>query len=753
MLQYSPVTHFEVHPNQIIVDARSFSEWRQGLPEWMKNSSDAYERAATADDSRVIVIIFATSRRANEVTALACLDFVGMDSTDLTTRLARYGDPEASGTGSRVVGGHGNGGKLFAVGGFRDTTVWRTVKNGLRNEYGIASPGRPELAFLIDEQGNEIKDRPSNDVESTLGAWLGQLNLTMAHLPEVACRVAKTANGLTLVTGFGPEMSTPPVEAAILRALRNHPQCRTPLGTAQVFVMANGRVLNGGNPLVLEQIEPYEGFSDPRAIPVPSALKDPDDQSLVETGADENLDVLELHTSARQMHTNGALRGRHTIDFKQGSKIRGSRSVRELVAKGAFTDRIYGECRFNGLTESLESQTRGPLVPTPLTRAVEQWVSEQILAYASEIERISREDEGVSRNAEKIRRLIEQMTRLNDWINRVVDEISLGPGDESDIDGGGPTGRGERSRLPAGEVGKIDIAINETVAGTKVPLEFSCAFYGLDDTTRVRPVSITWRSSDQEVASYSPVTGKINTYRPGDVVIWCESPAGIVSNRVGLQVINCDRMELDAPSMEIRIGERRRIRAAGITSTGQWHEGIRVNWTSDSGEVARVGLGGIVTGLGEGRATVTAREGDGTTARCVVTVIPGMEGPSGPGRPRFLLSEVQRAPYDEEPPIFHKDDGLVHQRQNDILHNIWWINLASPLARFVYDQHGEASEHWAMYLGERMADAAIQSAMQGADRGVESRPVNDVLEEVYDRRMRILESFTEEFGATKQLLI
>ena len=31
--------------------------------------------------------------------------------------------------------------------------------------------------------------------------------------------------------------------------------------------------------------------------------------------------------------------------------------------------------------------------------------------------------------------------------------------------------------------------------------------------------------------------------------------------------------------------------------------------------------------------------------------------------------------------------------------------------------------------------------------------MNDVLEEVYDRRMHILESFTEEFGATKQLLI
>ena len=114
---------------------------------------------------------------------------------------------------------------------------------------------------------------------------------------------------------------------------------------------------------------------------------------------------------------------------------------------------------------------------------------------------------------------------------------------------------------------------------------------------------------------------------------------------------------------------------------------------------------------------------------------------------------MQKAPYDKEPPVFHKDNGLVFQRQIDIEHNVWWINLASPLARLIYEQHGEVSEQWVMYLGERMADAAIECAMQGTDRGVESRPVNEVLEEVSEHRMRILESFTEEFGATKQLVI
>ena len=55
--------------------------------------------------------------------------------------------------------------------------------------------------------------------------------------------------------------------------------------------------------------------------------------------------------------------------------------------------------------------------------------------------------------------------------------------------------------------------------------------------------------------------------------------------------------------------------------------------------------------------------------------------------------------------------------------------------------------------GERMADAAIEAAMQGADGGVESRPVNEVLDEISQHRMDILESFTEEFGATKKLVI
>ena len=751
MLTYGPDEYFDVDPNQIIVDARSFSSWRNGLPEWIKNSSDAYDRAGTLSADRVIVVIFAP-RVSYGLPALACLDFVGMASSDLVNKLARYGDPGASGTGAHVVGGHGNGGKLFAVGGFKGDVVWRTVKHGLRSEFGLAQPCRPALAFVSDDIG-EIKERSCNSVSAVLDEWLSALSLSVTDLPKAAQAAAQKADGVTLVCGSRPEPSFQIFDGLVLGALRNHPQCKTPLETTKIFVVANGKLLNGSASLTLEEILPYEGFSEPLAISIPSSLSDPFDQSQVSTTIGGLQGILELRTSDRQMPATKALQGRHTIDFKQGSRIRGSRLVRELVGKDPFTDRIYGQCRLDVLGEPYESQTRGPLVESPLVRALEEWVREQILTFADTIRQASMVQDKAAKDEEKIRRLTQQMTKLNNWMNRIVDEISSGVGDDPDWQGGGKNQRKTRVLLPLAPVGSIEIAIDEKVAGAKVPLEFSTSFFGLDGITRVRPVSVVWQSSNPTVAAYSSVTGMVNTYQSGTTEIWCESSARVASNHIELEVIDCDRIELSSGTIDIPIGRRRHVWATGITAAGKRYEGVRVNWDAGSSDILRVGLAGVITALSEGTTTVTAKEGDGTAATCLVTVVPAPEGPGGPDRPKYLLSEVQEAPYDDEPPVFHKDSGLVTQRQADIEHNVWWINLASPLARFVYDQHGEMSEQWAMYLGERMADAAIEAAMQGSDRGVESRPVNEILEEVSQLRMQILDSFTKEFGSTKQLVL
>ena len=665
MLTYSDEKHFDVDPNQIVVDARSFASWRQGLPEWIKNSSDAYERAMKPAAERIIFVLFAPSTLIGDP-MLACLDFVGMTSSDLTGKLTRYGDPKAAGIGTHIGGGHGNGGKLFAVGGFKKGAIWRTVKDGLRNEYGLAAANKPELAFALDKGGEEIRDRKCGDLTAALDEWLSELGLSLSDLPAVVNAAAKTASGCTFVVGLCPEHSSQPMGGSILDALRGHPQCRVALETTTMFVVAGKKLLNGGNPLTLEEIEPYEGFEEPRVVSIPSVLKDPIDQSEVPTVIEGSQGELKLWTSDKQMPATKSLQGRHTIDYKQDSKIRGSRPVRERVGKGTFTDRVYGECQLDALTENYESQTRGPLVDAPLVRALEQWTSEQIVAYAAEIEQASTVHEKAAKDEERVRRLVQQMNKLNNWINRIVDEISVGAGSDEDVEGGGKPHAFTRVPLPIAPVGRIGIAMDGRVAGTKVPLEFTTEFFGTDGITRVRPVHVTWYSSVPSVAAYSTLTGMINTYQPGTTMIWCESDAAIDSNRIELQVVACASIELDPGTMEVPIGRRRRILATGVTPTRHRHEGIRVNWNTDSSDVLRVGLAGFITGLSEGTATVTARDGDGTAATCVVTVIPALEGPGGPSRPKYLLSEVQKAPYDTEPPVFHKHSGLVTQRQVDI---------------------------------------------------------------------------------------
>ena len=85
--------------------------------------------------------------------------------------------------------------------------------------------------------------------------------------------------------------------------------------------------------------------------------------------------------------------------------------------------------------------------------------------------------EKATKDREKTKRLIQQMERLNNWINRIVSEISSGPGDELDLQQGGrKTWCPVEVLLPVAQVGRIQIAIDERVAGSKIPLQI---LYGL----------------------------------------------------------------------------------------------------------------------------------------------------------------------------------------------------------------------------------------------------------------------------------
>src|SRR5437016_5585188 len=103
------------HLLDIIGNEFKFSH-EKGIPEWLKNSIDAYIRKdpPVADDEQHVVLNFRDGQ-AGEPAIFECIDFCGMTSPDIDKALKRWGDPRAAarGTNKRTFGGHGNGGKFY----------------------------------------------------------------------------------------------------------------------------------------------------------------------------------------------------------------------------------------------------------------------------------------------------------------------------------------------------------------------------------------------------------------------------------------------------------------------------------------------------------------------------------------------------------------------------------------------------------------------------------------------------------------
>ena len=82
---YTPDRDMKVHPaGAINLLCRPFQSHENGLPEWLKNSSDAYARSDAPPEQRVIVLLF--NALGTDEASIAVLDFCGMTSGASTSR-------------------------------------------------------------------------------------------------------------------------------------------------------------------------------------------------------------------------------------------------------------------------------------------------------------------------------------------------------------------------------------------------------------------------------------------------------------------------------------------------------------------------------------------------------------------------------------------------------------------------------------------------------------------------------------------
>src|SRR5438132_12928816 len=194
-LTYTPDVDLKVHEEGAIkLICKAFQSHESGLPEWLKNSADAYAREDASESKRVIVVIFDYGRRG-VTPSISCLDFSGMTSSIIEQNFRIWADPEAAQRGARstsIQGGHGNGGKCYMTQMFEDYALIRSVKKGKGNRYGVAA-GSIRFGYIPDRQNG--RDFHVQNLRVELENALERIRCSFRILPEAAAEAFRIADG------------------------------------------------------------------------------------------------------------------------------------------------------------------------------------------------------------------------------------------------------------------------------------------------------------------------------------------------------------------------------------------------------------------------------------------------------------------------------------------------------------------------------------------------------------------------------
>lgn len=703
-IPFAPDEGVQVHQEGAIrLICASFRSHEAGLPEWLKNASDMYIREDLPPDDSLVLLIFRDGTRGAP-SAIGCLDFGGMTTEDIERRFRHWADPEASGgsSGAAVEGGHGNGGKCYMTQMFESHSYVHTLKAGRASKYGFRAESVVPGYFPSVVEG---RGYPVSDPDCELSAALGVFGLRLENLPENVQHLWERRHSFTLVAGIAareyPQRRLPVRQ--FVDALRGHQQMTRTIQRSRIYVYRGNEPVDDAYPLALPDIRPLAGAENPRVIQVPDALLDPDTGETVETDAQKCAGRLVLQTSDTNMRYS--LRARHTINgWSTGNRSTGFWDVPDL-SRAAYANRIYGDLYLDSL-ENYKQNDRQRHSVSPLTRGIRQWLTEQIDAYSAEFVKLDH----LQASQEERDELSRINKALDAWKNGFL---------EREFGGVGLRGRDGKSSdphphppLPRGTPATIELRLTHQHSGQGLSFKPQLRFIDADGR-RIRPVPHEWRSSDWAVATVDGELNAVTTHSAGitELSVVCNGN-GVSSNSVRLEVVEIRSIELKPPKIELPSGKRMPIEAQVTAVDGRLLAGVYLTWVGGDDKVVSVSSSGMVFGIQPGKTTIHAgddRVMTGQPAEVVVTEAE-RDNPGG-GYPLILLSEIENDPDAGEPATFSSEEPPVHQRPQDVDRNIWWINMASPLARRYVDVArggGARAPEWRAYLIERYVEVMVK---------------------------------------------
>ena len=126
--------------------------------------------------------------------------------------------------------------------------------------------------------------------------------------------------------------------------------------------------------------------------------------------------------------------------------------------------------------------------------------------------------------------------------------------------------------------------------------------------------TVVWTSSNEKIATVEK--GKVTAVKVGEVTITAKVGDKTAECKVLVIPVPVSSVSLNQASLDLVIGQQTTLIATVLPDNAA---DKTVTWSSSNEAVAAVDLNGVVTGVGEGEATITAKAGD-IIAECLVTV-------------------------------------------------------------------------------------------------------------------------------------
>jgi hypothetical protein len=710
-----------------------------GVAEWLKNVRRQYQvdRANVAENHRVAALLLQDGKDGKPA-RIGVLDVGGATLEDVTA-WSTWQDTSAShrGSGFQEEQTQGNGGKAYMYRLFAGPAHILGIRDRRRNSKGFdgdagtverGTPGwMPNLAA-----GRDVE---ISSFEAELRQTLEPYGLSISDLPTQLRTAISARKSFTIVEGEGPLMTYKghiDADEFISKVVR-HEQSTLCFEQVDVFAIHNGRVLNEGRKLELPPILPYPGIDSPVVHEIPDQLELDNGQTVSTTDSGTKpKGRLILHTSLENMpNAYRNLRPRWQIMYRTSHQMIGAKPISELAPATPGVQFIYGTAELLALEPAYVEHGRRRPKDGPLVEALDRFIADKIRVLAHEINARRRQE----LDDKALDQVHKENRKLDEFKNRFLPSFADGDGGDGEGKGEGPR---ERTRDGSGplewgtepEVLRYKVPEQGLQIGKAISVGLR-AFLGVsvrDQKGRPVRATIEWLTSDPHVAGFSK-GDKLDAHAKGACQVWGRvKGTKIEGPRVPVQVWAVDHILLTPRTLDIPLGKEEQITAEVTDDEGRRSTDVLLEWLHDADDQLTVLIdrSGVVTGNRLGRTAVTAGAG-GVRARIPVEVRvianPEEQG-RGTGFPQLLITGRDEDPATGQIREGDPDQPPLWQEASDFMHNVWWLNLQSPEAAFVFQQRSAQPTLWRAFHAEKLIEMVTMVWMtdEFSRKGENQRP-------------------------------